>query len=96
MWNEKEFEIGKLVLVFQTRMGNMSGKLRFRWTGPFFITREYNGSYQLGMLAGELLRKWVNGFLLKPYKGQIPENPFREDENPQNMVNQRQLEATDL
>ena len=30
--NEKEFEIEKLVLVFQTRMGNMPGKLRFRWT----------------------------------------------------------------
>ena len=27
--NEKEFEIGKPVLLFQTRMGNMSGKLRF-------------------------------------------------------------------
>ena len=32
--NEKMFEIGKLVLVFQTRMGKMPGKLRFRWTGP--------------------------------------------------------------
>ena len=60
--NEKEFEIGKPVLVFQTRMGNMPGKLRLRWTGPFWITKEYNGSYQLGTLAGEILGKWVNGF----------------------------------
>ena len=30
--NEKELEVGKPVLLFQTRMGNMPGKLRFRWT----------------------------------------------------------------
>ena len=41
--NEKEFKIGKPVLVFQNWVGNMSGKLRFRWTGPFWITKEYNG-----------------------------------------------------
>ena len=38
--NEKEFEIGKPVLLSQTQMGNMLGKLRFRWTGPFWITKE--------------------------------------------------------
>ena len=85
--NEREFGIGKPVLVFQTRMGNMQGKLRFRWTGPFWITKEYNGSYQLGTLAGELLGKWVNGFRLKPYKGQMSENPFQEYENPQGSEN---------
>jgi hypothetical protein len=70
------FEIGKPVLVFQTRMGKMPGKLRFRWTGPYWLTREYNGSYQLGTLAGEVLGKWVNGFRLKPYRGPMPSNPF--------------------
>ena len=65
-------------------MGNMPGKLRFRWTGPSWITKEYNGSYQLGTLAGELLSKWVNGFRLKTYKGQMSDNPFKEDKNPQN------------
>ena len=85
--NEKEFEIGKPVLVFQTRMGNMLRKLRFRWTGPFWITKEYNGSYQLGTLAGEILGKWVNGFRLKPYKGRMPKNLVQEDEDPQNPEN---------
>ena len=97
--NEKEFDIGKPVLVFQNRMGNMPGKLRFRWTGPLWITKEYNGSYQLGTLVGDLLSKWVNGFRLKPYKGQVPENPFKEDENPQNTENRSEggtaPEATD-
>ena len=54
----------------------MSGKLRFRWTGPYWITRELSGSYQLGTLAGEVLRKWVNGFRLKPYLGSMPRNSF--------------------
>ena len=80
--NEKEFGIGKLVLVFQTRMGNMPGKLRFRWISPFWVTKEFVGSYQLGTLAGELLSKWVNDFRLKPYKARMLENPFKETENP--------------
>ena len=32
---EKALTIVKLVLVFQTRLGAMLGKLRFRLTGPF-------------------------------------------------------------
>ena len=72
------FGIGKPILVFLTRMGKMSGKLRFRWTGPYWITREFNGSYQLGTLAGEVLGKWVNGFRLKPYNGPMPRNPFEQ------------------
>ena len=32
---EKEFAVGRVVLVFQTRMGHMPGKLRFHWTGPY-------------------------------------------------------------
>ena len=34
-WNKKMFEEGMSVLVFQIRMGRMSGKLRFRWTEPY-------------------------------------------------------------
>mgnify|MGYP000568372907 CR=1 FL=1 len=33
--NKREFEVGKAVLVFETRIGNMLGKLHFRWTGPY-------------------------------------------------------------
>ena len=39
--NEKEFGIGKPVLVFQTRVGSMPGKLRFRWMGSYWITKEF-------------------------------------------------------
>ena len=34
---KKHFKIGKVMLVFQTRMGQMLGKLRFIWTGPYWI-----------------------------------------------------------
>ena len=56
------FGIGKLVLVFQTKMGAMPGKLWYRWTGPIWIVNNKNGTYQVGTLAGEILPKWVNVF----------------------------------
>ena len=37
--------------------GSMPGKLHIRWTSPFWLTKGFNGSYQLGTLAGELLSK---------------------------------------
>ena len=69
--------MGKPLHVFQTNMRTMPGKLHFRWTEPFWITDNKNGTYKVGMMAGEILPKWVNGFLLKPYQGPMPENPFR-------------------
>ena len=33
--NEEDFGEGKAVLVFQTCMGKMPGKLEFRWTGLY-------------------------------------------------------------
>ena len=59
----------------------MPGKLRFRWTRPFWITREFTGSYQLGTLAGEVLEKWVNGFRLKPYYRPMPRNLFEQPDD---------------
>ena len=73
---EKDFAVGKAVLVFQTQMGQMPGKLRFRWTGPYWIVGAENDTFQLGTLAGEVLRQKVNGFHLKPYMGPTPPNSF--------------------
>ena len=47
------------------------------------MTKEFKGSYELGMLAGEVLAKWINGFRLKPYKGPMSENPFKQSEEQQ-------------
>ena len=59
---DKELTIGNLVLVFQTRLGAMPSKLRFRWTVPFWIIDEFNGTFQLDTLAEETIKSWVNGF----------------------------------
>ena len=53
----------------------MPDKLRFRWTSPFWIIDEFNGTFQLGTFAGDIVRSWVNGFRLKPYHGTISPNP---------------------
>ena len=52
----------------------MPGKLRFHWTGPYWIVEAENGTFTLGTLAGEILRQKVNTFR---YFGPTPPNPFR-------------------
>ena len=74
--NEEEFGEGKAVLVFQTRMGKMHGKLRFRWTGPYWIVAAEKGTFTLGTLAGEVLPQTANGYRRKTYAGPTPPNPF--------------------
>ena len=53
---------------------------------------EYNGSYQLGTLAGEVKGKWANGFRLKPYKGHMPANPFPGNTEPEDPENRHEEE----
>ena len=74
---EKLFDIGIPVLVFQMKMGTMPSKLRFRWTGPFWIVNVYNSTYQVGTLAGHVLPKWITGFRLRTYHDLTPANPFQ-------------------
>jgi hypothetical protein len=64
------------VLLFQSQFGLMLGKLRLRWTGPYWIVNEESGMYPLGTLSDEVLPQWANGFRLKPYYGKLPPNPF--------------------
>jgi hypothetical protein len=49
--NEERFGIGKAVLLFQSRSGLMPGKLRLQWTGPYWIVKADNGTYQLGTVV---------------------------------------------
>ena len=76
---EHEQRRWKAVLVFQTHMGQMPGKLRFRWTGPYWIIGAENGTFELGTLTGEGLCQKVNGFQLKSYLGPMLPNSFRAD-----------------
>ena len=66
--NEFFFGIGKVVLLFQTRMGKMLGKLHLRWIGSDWIVATENDTFTLETLAGEILLQKVNGFPLKPLK----------------------------
>ena len=74
--NEERFGEGKAVLVFQTRMGKMPGKLRFRWSRPYWIVAAEKGTFMMGTLAGEILPQKVNGYRLKTYVEPTPPNPF--------------------
>ena len=58
--NKENFGKGRAVLVFQTRMGKMLGKLRFRWTGPYWIVAAEKRTFTFGTLAGEILPQKVN------------------------------------
>jgi hypothetical protein len=78
--NELKFIIRKAVLLFYSRSGLMPGKLRLRWTGPYWIINEENGTYQLGKLSGKVVTQWAIGFRLKPYYRKLPPNPFRKEE----------------
>ena len=80
--NEEKFSKGKAVLVFQTRMGKMPGKLRFRWTGPYWIVAAEKGTFTLRTLVGEIIPQKVNGFRLKTYAGATPPNPFKKATDP--------------
>ena len=42
----------------------------------FWIIDEFNDMFQLGTLAGDVVRSLVNGFRLKPYHRKIPPNPL--------------------
>ena len=57
-------------------MGKMPGKLRFRWTGSYWIVVAEKGTFTLGTLAGEILPQKVYGFRLKAYARATPPNPF--------------------
>ena len=78
-FNEEKFQEGKPILVFQTLSGLMSGKLRLWWVDPYWIVGSKDGTYVLGMPNGERLSQLVNGFLMKPYYGKMPPNPFLKD-----------------
>ena len=91
---EKALTIGKPVLVFQTRLGAMPGKLRFQWTSPFWIIDEFNDTFQLGTLAGDIVKSWVNGFRLRPYQGNTPANPFTESHGTDQLPDDTMKEAT--
>ncbi|XP_057755863.1 uncharacterized protein LOC130975046 [Arachis stenosperma] len=66
----REFRPGKLVLLYNSRLRLMPGKLRSRWEGPYRVeTAKPYGVFHLSHPSSSNLIK-VNGHRLKLYHGE--------------------------
>ncbi|XP_057770838.1 uncharacterized protein LOC130990632 [Salvia miltiorrhiza] len=64
---KKEFWVGQMVLLYNSRFKMMAGKLRSKWSGPFVIKEIFsNGSIEVYDHNG-VDTFMVNGHRLKPY-----------------------------
>ncbi|XP_073030693.1 uncharacterized protein [Primulina eburnea] len=64
----REFVVGQLVLLYNSRLKLMSGKLRSRWSGPYTITQVFPyGTMEITSEATGAFK--VNGHRLKVYHG---------------------------
>jgi len=63
----KEFSIGQKVLLFNSRLKLMPGKLRSRWIGPFIVTNVF--PYGVVEIQSDSTNKSfkVNGYRLKHF-----------------------------
>nr|XP_019069461.1 uncharacterized protein LOC109120263 [Solanum lycopersicum] len=65
---KREFAIGDLLLLFNSRLRLLPGKLKFKWTGPFLITKVYpHGAVELQNKEGA--RFTLNGKKSRAIKG---------------------------
>nr|GEZ34867.1 reverse transcriptase domain-containing protein [Tanacetum cinerariifolium] len=63
---DRVFNVGDRVLLFSSRLGIFSGKLKTRWSGPFTITQVFPyGTVELSQIDGPNFK--VNGHRLKHY-----------------------------
>ncbi|XP_074300336.1 uncharacterized protein LOC141631582 [Silene latifolia] len=67
MISRRVFQVGEKVVLFQNRLRLFSGKLRFRWMGPYEVVRGFSyGAIEIKCLkSGKFLK--VNGQRLKHY-----------------------------
>ncbi|XP_015939988.1 uncharacterized protein LOC107465523 [Arachis duranensis] len=66
----REFRPGELVLLYNSRLRLMPGKLRSRWEGPYRVEKtEPYGVFHLSHLLSSKFIK-VNGYSLKLYHGE--------------------------
>ena len=64
----KIFQIGDLVLLYDSKFIKFPGKFKTHWLGPYQIQQITDGgAIQLSTLSGELLPTLINGSRLKLY-----------------------------
>ena len=70
MIEEKTFVPGQLVLLYNSRLKLLPGKLKSRWSGPFRIVEVFShGAVEIQDLKNEKNQFKFNGKRLKHYKG---------------------------
>ena len=64
---KKDFMVGQKVLLYNSRLGLMSGKLRSKWIGPFVVTNVFPyGTIEIK--SDSTIKSFkVNGHRLKPF-----------------------------
>ncbi|CAJ2672888.1 unnamed protein product [Trifolium pratense] len=74
MISRKEFSVGQRVLLFNSRLKVMAGKLRSRWIGPFVVTNVFpHGAVEIKSAGTNKVFK-VNGQRLKLFhESSVPE-----------------------
>ncbi|XP_045812264.1 uncharacterized protein LOC123906408 [Trifolium pratense] len=74
MISRKEFSVGQQVLLFNSRLKVMAGKLRSRWIGPFVVTNVFpHGAVEIKSAGTNKVFK-VNGQRLKLFhESSVPE-----------------------
>jgi hypothetical protein len=71
---DRDFKVGELALLYNTRLHLFAGKLKSRWSGPFEIVEVHpGGAISLKGYSGQPFK--VNGHRLKKYFGQPYEAP---------------------
>ena len=74
----KNFVVGQKVLLYNSRLKLMPGKLRSRWEGPFVVTNIFSyGAVELLDVTTKRNFK-VNGHRLKPFHEAFQEQPMEE------------------
>ena len=69
----KEFKVGDMVLLFNSRLRLFPGKLKSKWSGPFEVVFVSPfGALDLRNKNGEVFR--VNGHLVKHYLAKFDDN----------------------
>ena len=72
----KTFQIGDLVLLYDSKFLKFLGKFKTHWLGPYQIQQvTEGGAAQLSQLNGALLPTWINGSSLKPYSANLSTSP---------------------
>jgi len=62
----KEFVISQQVLLYNSRLGHIGGKLWSKWIGPFVVTNVYPYAVEIKSQSTDRSFK-VNGHRLKPF-----------------------------